>query len=462
MMQAYSEIVTFVQQLAPTWRKRQQEMLAQVMSALVERPSLCKSELARGLPDGRHGHAPQSLHGRLKRLERFTGNPRLDEVALFRRCSLLSCRFGETVYWGEQPLLPILLDTTYFEPFAALVASVPCGARGLPIAFTTYHRAALVACFPARARWPCEAHAPSVPIGTGQPPLPASAQESTWPSQNLIEEELLDYLWSFLPIGGVIAADRGFARASLFRWLQHRQRHFAIRFKGDTWISVEGRSGPATEVVALHPGQRRWVPRCLYSKEEEVPLAVLALWEKGQCEPWYIATDLPDPNSTEILYRWRMRIESGNRDEKRGVLLREGGDQHRLTRALHLHRLLLADFCLHWLTALVGLQALHDLPQAADDLPVPTPASQREPADPPPAVPHRGVTPKAPIWMRRFVARGPLSYIRLGMEVLRAPDLLPILHHLLQWLTCYLRPWLPLWRPSQIRYRRLHWSPVPT
>lgn len=460
MIAAYSEIVGFVQQMAPTWRKPQQEMLAQVMSALVERPSLYESEIARGLPDGRHSQGPQSLHGRLKRLERFVGNPRLDEVALFQRCSILSCRFGQTLYWEEKPLLPVLLDTTYFEPFAALVASVPCGGRGLPIVFTTYHREKLMACFPAKETWPREAHAPCEAVHKGQRSTPTSAQEATWLSQNLIEEQLLDYLWSFLPIEGVIAADRGFARASLFQWLQSRQRHFAIRFKGDTWLIMEdGRSGPAADLLALQPGQRCWIPRCLYSKEEEVPVAVLGVWEKGQQEPWYIATDLPDPESTETLYRWRMRIEAGNRDEKSGVLLREGGDQHRLLRPLHLHRLLLADFCLHWLTALLGLQALHDLPPAADNSP--TTSAPLGPADPPPVVPHRGPTHKTPAWLRRFVARGPLSYVRLGMEVLRAPDLLPILHHLAQWLASYLLPWTPLWRPWQVCYRRHHWWPVP-
>lgn len=458
-MTAYSEMVRFVQQVAPTWRKPQQEMLAQVMSALVERPSLCETEIARGLPDGAHSQAPQSLHGRLKRLERFLANPRLDEVAIFQRWSLLSCHFGETVMMGEHALLPVLLDTTYFASFAALVASVPCGGRGLPIALTTYHREQLVACFPVRERWPRDAHAPCIPVSKGQKPSPASAQASTWLSQNLIEEELLDYLWSFLPVAGVIVADRGFARASLFRFLQRRQRHFAIRFKADTWITVpDGRSGPAADLLALRPGHRRWVAHCAYGKEEQVPVSVLGVWEKGQREPWYIATDLPDPHSTETLYRWRMRIESGNRDEKSGVLLREGGDRHRLTSALHLHRLLLADGCLHWFTALVGLQALHDLANASPPSPDPSPHG---PADPPPVVPHRGKTAKPPPWLRRFVARGPLSYVRLGMEVLRAPDLRPILIHLVRWLAHYLSPWAPLWRPWQLRYRHLHWWPPP-
>jgi len=110
-----------------------------------------------------------------------------------------------------------------------------------------------------------------------------------------------------------------------------------------------------------------------------VPVAVLAVWDVGQKEPWYLATNLDDDRTTEICYRRRMRIEAGNRDDKTGVLLRQGGDQHKLTSVLHLHRLLLANLCLHWLAALTGLQAHHDLaqPQAV------APASNMWPPDDP-------------------------------------------------------------------------------
>ncbi len=64
------------------------------------------------------------------------------------------------------------------------------------------------------------------------------------------------YLWSFLtpelPI--VVVADRGFARASLFRWFLDRQRQFVIRFDGDTWLHLRnGISGAVRDVLPLHP-----------------------------------------------------------------------------------------------------------------------------------------------------------------------------------------------------------------
>jgi len=59
--------------------------------------------------------------------------------------------------------------------------------------------------------------------------------------------------------------------------------------------------------------------------------------------------------------------------------------------------------------------------------------------------------------MRRFAARGALSYVRLGAEVLRAPDLARVVRRCVRWLGLYLWPWAPLWYPRQRRYRRARW-----
>jgi hypothetical protein len=186
-----------------------------------------------------------------------------------------------------------------------------------------------------------------------------------------------------------------------------------------------------------------------------------------------------------------MRLECTNRDCKTGVLLHEGDDHHALTNPLHLHRLLLALVTADWLCALVGLQAWQDLPSGTSPAPfgsavsgaspaaAPAPAATRPPALdtvppltpptpalldqgprlPPPVLPHRGPTPPPPPWMRRFATRGWLSYIRLGLEILRAPDLRWLVRRAVRWLALYLWSTSPLWRPRQDRYRRLHWWP---
>ena len=473
MALAYADAVTFVQNLAPTWVKPQHAMLAYILCALAERPSLCSTEVARGLPDGPHARIEQSLHGRLKRLNRFLANPRLDEAEIFLRCYRLAVHFSADVPDAPQ-LLPILLDTTYFQPFAALIASIPCGGRGLPIVFTTYHRRKLQACFPPVERWPDPEATLGRPARRKHQPLRAACAEvHPWASQNHIEEQLLNYLWSFVNSTQhiVIVADRGFARASLFRWFLNQERRFVIRFDGDTWLHLQdGRMGATKQVVVLRPGEHCWIPHALYGQEDRVPVAVLAIWDVGQKEPWYLATNLDNDRTTETCYRWRMRIEAGNRDDKTGVILRQGGDQHKLTSVLHLHRLLLAVLCLHWLAALTGLQAHHDLaePHAVapelEHVPPDHPdfdLLDHGPAQPPPAIPHRGPPLRLPPWMRRFAVRGSLSYVRLGMEVLRDKHLAALVRRTVRWLGLYLWTLTPIWLPRHLRYRRKHWWPVP-
>ena len=131
LITAYPDVLSLVQHLAPTWVKRQHTNFAQLVCALIERGSLVLSELARTVP-----FSTQKLHGRLKRIDRFLDNPRLDETILFLRWLRLAYRFGDDLPPASdgRPILPLLLDTVYFEPFALLVFTVPCGSRGLPVA----------------------------------------------------------------------------------------------------------------------------------------------------------------------------------------------------------------------------------------------------------------------------------------------------------------------------------------
>ena len=465
----YEEVRPFVQHLAPTWRKPQHENFARLLVALLERPTLCLSELARAWP-----RAEQPLHGRLKRLLRFLDNPRLDEVALAVRWLKLSYRFGADLpdAGPERPLLPLLLDTTYFEPFAALIAAVPCGGRALPVALTTYHRTTLEACFPPLTAWP-DRTSPNPPAPhRGRPTLPAAAVVQRFLSRPHIGRRLIRLVWHLLSpaVRGVLVADRGFASAELFARLRRHQRDFVIRIDAATHVrlTADGPSQPVAQALAVRPGRTRWVPGATYTQQAPVPVNLLAVWEPGQAEPWYLATTPDRADWTERLYRWRMRLESSNRDEKAGVLLRQGGDQHALRNPLHLHRLLLALGAAQWLCALVGLQAQRDLatPPADPALAAAPPTTAQDsplldqgPALPAPAWPHRGPPHRLPAWMRRFAARGPLSYVRLGFEVLVAADLAHVVRRCVRWLGIYLSLRSPLWYPWQRRYRLKHWWP---
>lgn len=54
---------------------------------------------------------------------------------------------------------------------------------------------------------------------------------------------------------------------------------------------------------------------------------------------------------------------------------------------------------------------------------------------------HRGPRPPLAWWMKCFTAWGPLSYVRLGLDILQAADLRFVVHHLVHWLAAYLWPW---------------------
>jgi hypothetical protein len=206
-------------------------------------------------------------------------------------------------------------------------------------------------------------------------------------------------------------------------------------------------------------GEQRWLEGVYYQQSERVPVNLLAVWEVGQEEPWYLVSNLPCATWVAELYRWRMRIECTNRDTKSGLLLRQGGDQHHLTNPWHLHTLGLTLACAEWWHALLGLQAWQDLPTPPTvpplEQPLPSaPQPPTGPALPPPVVPHRGATVPPPRWMRPFTARGWLSYVRLGFEVSRVPALYWLVHRMVVWVATFLAPFQPLWRPWQRRYRR--------
>ncbi len=457
----YAGLLTAVQHLAPTWRKTQQVGLAHLVAALFERPTLCLTELARAWP-----RADQPLHGRVKRLTRWLSNPRLDELALSLRWLKLSYHFGAELpplANERRPLLPVLLDTTYFEPFACLLATVPCGSRGLPIALTTYHRTTLEACLPPPATWPAPLGSVSARRKGERRSAPAAAQVQRWPSQNRIEEHFMCLVAHLVSpaLRLVWVMDRGFARAALFAHLQAQGQDYVCRIEATTHVQVtpDAPYRPAAEALALQPGERRWYPHGRYGQEAQLPGALLAVWDPGQEAPWYLVTTLPDATLVETVYRWRMRQETTHRDLKTGVLLREGDDHHALTAPRHLHRLLLALAVAEWVCALLGLQAWQDLPLVhkwGPDAPLPPP----DPALPPPVQPHRPGSAQPPPWMRRFAVRGQLSYVRLGFEVLRAPDLAAIVQRAVAWLGAYLWSKTPLWRPRQLRYRQRHWWPA--
>ena len=318
-MSLYPQLLAFVSELCPEWRKTQRVNLALLCQALLTRRSFTLTQLARGYPvpvRRKCAHPKHGLLHRVKRLWRFLGHPTVDETGLRQRL----VRLSSTACRTPGLLLPVLVDLTYFDPFAVLAASIPRGGRALPVAWRVFRRDL-----------------------DGEAAL----------SQNqLIDRALVQLRAQISPgIAPVVIADREFARASFFRFLRGIGASFVIRVDAETWITHAAYSG-AMGGLALRPGgPRLWLPHARYGKEEQEPVHLLAFWARGHREPWLLVSDRDDPRLIERLYRKRMKIEHGFRDWKHHLRLK---GTVRLRTTTHLGRLLTAVVILYWFLCLLG------------------------------------------------------------------------------------------------------------
>ncbi len=315
-MPVYAPLRAFLADLVPTWRRTHLTNLALLVAALLTRRSLSVSELARAYPGG-FTHAM-----RKKRLWRFLENGRLDLAALRRRFTYLAlhaCRVPE----GQR--VPILIDTTYWEPYAVLVAAVPRAGRALPLHWRTYRRDLV-----------------------GEPE----------PSQNQIEEVFCTQLLERVPLEweAVLVADRGFGRADLIGWLQQRGAAFVLRVTADVHLRHPAYTGLA-RALPLRRGQRRWFTDVVYRQDGAVTVHLLAFWGRDHDEPWLLVTNLTDPKEVETLYRRRMRIEHSFRDWKHHLRCRLPLSRM-VQSARRFGRLVTALILAAWFLCLVGLGAL--------------------------------------------------------------------------------------------------------
>lgn len=324
-MELYPQLLLFIKEIAPSWRKTQLVNLTLLAQAFFHRRSLVLTELARCYPIPSQRKVEHPKHGllhRVKRVWRFIRNPRLDQEALMLRLTRLSCSVSKS----PGLLLPILVDLTYFEPFAVLSANVPRDGRALPIAWRVFRRDL-----------------------EGEGEL----------SQNLIIQRLIKGMLSRLvgAIQTVIVADREFASAAFFRFLKKQSTSFAIRVDAETHLLHPDYSGPMG-AMGLKPGSRRvWLEGALYGKEEREPVNLLAVWEVGQKEPWFIASDLDDPKLVERLYRKRMKIEHGYRDWKHHLRLKGTA---KVESAGQLAGLILGVVVLYWYLCLLGMRLVRN------------------------------------------------------------------------------------------------------
>lgn len=344
----YPRILAAIKGALPALAPTQAANLALVVSAILSKRTCCLSTLARAFPTPGVRRVVQPKHDllhRLKRLWRFLDNPRLDPLAVqtamipHTLAALAPVRWlGLAIDWT---MWDIALPTGQRMRYQVLRIAVPLHGRALPLLQLAYDR----------------------------DHLPADA------SQNRLEEAALAAVIAVLPSGvrPVVLADRGFARAPLFQWLQERRVDYVIRVNKGTCLTDARDVRTKLGSAGMRPGQVRWLPSVRYGLYHDRPrdlwLNVACCWRvakrhadlrrKAPAQPWYLATSLKDAGRAVAWYWRRGWIEQSFKDSKSGF----GMDAARIRCPQRLTRLLAAlTLALGWLT-LLGLPRLGLLPE---------------------------------------------------------------------------------------------------
>jgi hypothetical protein len=285
------------------------------------------------------------LH-RLKRPWRFTANERVDALAV--QAALVP----HTVTRLGFPRSPgLAVDWTMFDTtlpsgerirYQVLRIAVPRRGRALPLLRLAYNRDR----------------------------LPAQR------SQNQLEQDAILAVVRALPEGvrPAVLADRGFARASFFAWLNARGLGYVVRLNKRTCLTEsDGRRWKPGE-EGTQPGWLEWAPDVRYAlyhgRPTEVVLSVALCWKvprsrarnsrrKPPREPWYLATSLEDAKTAASWYWQRGWIEQSFKDAKSlfGLARVQVGCPERLCRLL-----MALTVALSWLS-LMGLPEVGAMPR---------------------------------------------------------------------------------------------------
>jgi hypothetical protein len=118
----------------------------------------------------------------------------------------------------------------------------------------------------------------------------------------------------------IVLTDRGLYSPKLFRHIQSMGWHPFMRINAcGTFRPAGDRHFLPIQGFAREPGQCCRVTGTAF-KSSRVPATLLAYWEEGHKEAWFILTDLPTEACNACWYGMRAWIEQGFRTIKRGGL----------------------------------------------------------------------------------------------------------------------------------------------
>jgi len=156
---------------------------------------------------------------------------------------------------------------------------------------------------------------------------------------------LLKYVRSLIPqkTPVFLVGDSEFGSIMVLQQLHQWRWFFVLRQKGNTGLWLDERSGwQRLDGFVQHAGQSVWRPNGYLTQSDIFPVSVLIHWQKGEKEPWCLATNLLDATLTLRYYRRRMWIEEMFADFKKhgfdleSAMLRNSPRLSRLTLAVAL------------------------------------------------------------------------------------------------------------------------------
>jgi DDE family transposase len=253
---------------------------------------------------------------RSKRLYRFLRNRALDGTVMTPL--LVRLALGDTPHgW-----IPIVVDQTTIRGTQVLMAGVRVAHRVLPVAFACFEYATIRT------------------------------------SQNVLEQSLFLLIASCLPPGckPVFVLDRGYARASLLRYLRSLNIPFIVRGRSQTIVRV-GDERLSLGRLSHRVGRPCRYTNVAYQDTSREPIDVVVFHDRTFKEPWFLlvpaGSTAPLPTDAVVdLYRERMHIELTFRDWKTHLGIR--GLRLEADIAPRLGRLLLALSLAYILAILLG------------------------------------------------------------------------------------------------------------
>jgi len=164
---------------------------------------------------------------------------------------------------------------------------------------------------------------------------------------------LLKQVQALIPKGVRVSlvGDGEFNRPILMEELDRWGWSYALRQKCNTLVvSQRGQAWQRLDSLDVKHGQQQWLGQVLLTESYPYRTNLVVYWQKGEKEPWYLATNQPCEQTTIRLYKRRMWIE-----EMFGDMKGHGFDleMSRLRTSDRLSRLTLAVCILYvWLVTL--------------------------------------------------------------------------------------------------------------